>query len=86
MANAYFCNKLIKWALLWTIWTSFFPTLKQSDVLSKYQGRRICNKLRRGDLHTDETSNDNKKIIGQQINLDTGKTLSAGFYATKKLS
>ena len=31
------------------------------------------------DLHSDGTSRDHKKILGYQVNLDSGKTLSAGF-------
>ena len=30
-------------------------------------------------MHTDGTSRDSRKIVGQQITLDTGETLSLGF-------
>lgn len=51
----------------------------RAQVLSKYQVTERLTTTERWDLHTDGTSRDHKKIVGLQVNLDSGTTLSAGF-------
>ena len=50
-----------------------------AQVLGKYQLAEELVESDRWDLHGDGTSWDTKKIIGQQVTLDNGKSLSAGF-------
>ena len=50
-----------------------------AQVLGKYQLAEELVETDRWDLHGDGTSRDSKKIIGQQVTLDNGKSLSAGF-------
>ena len=51
----------------------------RAHVLSKYQVAESMVTSEKWDLHGDGTSRDHKKIVGQQITLDSGKTLSTGF-------
>ena len=50
-----------------------------AQVLGKYQLAEELVETDRWDLHGDGTSRDSKKIIGQQVTLNNGKSLSAGF-------
>ena len=50
-----------------------------AQVLGKYQLAEELVETDRWDLHGDGTSRDSKKIVGQQVTLDNGKSLSAGF-------
>ena len=50
-----------------------------AQVLGKYQLAEELVESDRWDLHGDGTSRDTKKIIGQQVTLDNGKSLPAGF-------
>ncbi|XP_022110164.1 LOW QUALITY PROTEIN: uncharacterized protein LOC110989821 [Acanthaster planci] len=53
----------------------------QAHVLSKLQMAEGIIGSERWDLHGDGTSRDGKKILGQQVTLNSGKTLSGGFSA-----
>lgn len=50
-----------------------------AQVLGKYQLAEQIIQSDRWDLHGDGTSRDSKKILGQQVTLDNGQSLSAGF-------
>ena len=51
----------------------------RAHVLSKFQVAEGMINTERWDHHRDGTSRDGKKIIGQQVTLNTGQTLSGGF-------
>ena len=53
--------------------------MDRAHVLSKLQIREGINKCGGWTLHGDGTSRDGKKIVGQQVSLDSGETLSGGF-------
>ena len=52
----------------------------RAQVLSKLQVAECMLSSERWDLHGDGTSRDGNKIIGQQVTLQTGQTLSGGFH------
>lgn len=53
--------------------------LDRAHILSKYQvGEQMMN-CEKWDLRGDGTTRDYVKIIGQQVTLNTGSTLSTGF-------
>ena len=51
----------------------------RAHVLSKFQVAEEIISSEKWDLHGDGTSRDHQKILGNQVTLDTGKTLSVGF-------
>jgi hypothetical protein len=51
----------------------------RAHILSKLQVAEGIMESERWDLHGDGTSRDGKKILGQQVTLDSGQTLSGGF-------
>jgi len=51
----------------------------EGQVLAKIQATEKMLSVSNCTMHTDGTSRDSKKIVGQQITLDTGETLSLGF-------
>ena len=55
--------------------------MDKAHVLSKFQVAESIMDASAWNLHSDGTSRDHKKIVGQQIALDTGRILSAGFSA-----
>ena len=55
--------------------------MDKAQVLSKFQVAESIMDASAWNLHSDGTSRDHKKIVGQQIALDTGRILSAGFSA-----
>ena len=53
--------------------------MDRAHVLSKLQVREGISESEGWTLHGDGTSRDGKKIVGQQVTLDSGETLSGGF-------
>ena len=53
--------------------------LDRAQVLSKYQLTESMVTSKSWDMHYDGTTRDHNKILGHQVNLESGKTLSAGF-------
>ena len=51
----------------------------EGQVLAKIQATEAILSASNCTIHTDGTSRDTKKIVGQQITLNTGETLSLGF-------
>ena len=51
----------------------------RAHVLAKYQVAEEMSESEQWDYHFDGTTRDNKKILGQQVTLSTGKNLSVGF-------
>ena len=55
--------------------------MEKAHVLSTFQVAESIMDASTWNLHSDGTSRDHKEIVGQQIALDTGRILSAGFSA-----
>ena len=53
--------------------------MDRAHVLSKLQVKEGISESSGWTLHGDGTSRDGKKIVGQQVTLDSGETLSGGF-------
>ena len=84
------CSKVIqavsRWLYSKTIPQSDLPCpntvvniMDKAQVLSKFQVAETILASEAFDLHGDGTSRDGKKILGQQVTLASGNTMSAGF-------